>query len=162
MTKEFQELIIEIFDENNIDFNVVTFFQLVKEKKKRQKDLKKQKDVKRDKRKSLICSIEAVDIEEEYGDDWTLEDIISEEVGCYINDKLSTYEIFHYDNYPDEGSTEILYAKCGDKYYELEVHCDAEWVGDWSVRANVTGSASVKSVKEIKCKVLNEDEIQLI
>ena len=163
MTKELQKLIKEIFDENNIDFKVTKFLQILKEKEKKERDLKKQKTLEREKRQNLLCSIEEVkDINDEYGSDWILEEVISEEVDNYINDKCCLHDIFGYDGYPDEGVTEIFYAKYGDKYYELEIHCGAEWIGDWSVRANVPSDTTIKSVKEIQCKVLNEDEIQLI
>lgn len=161
MTKELQEIIVEIL--NNSDINVKAFLQLIKKKEKEIKALKKQKASEKEKRQSLLCSIKEVkDIENEYDSDWTLEDVISEEVDCYINDKLSLHDIFAQDDYPDEGVTGTFYIKYGDKFYELEIHCGAEWIGDWSVRANVPSGTNIKSVKEIKCKVLNDDEIELL
>lgn len=50
----------------------------------------------------------------------------------------------------DEGADETVVFKIGDNFYEVDLHCEAEWVGDWSVRKNLPGELSVTSVKEIK------------
>ena len=50
---------------------------------------------------------------------------------------------------PDEGVDRIEYFKIGNEIYEVDLHCEAEWVGDWSVRKNLPGEVSATSIKKI-------------
>ena len=66
---------------------------------------------------------------------------------------------YDYDGLPDEGVDETFYYKVGDKLYLVEAHCEAEWVGDWSVRKNLPGEISATNVIEVeKFEIINEDD----
>lgn len=67
-----------------------------------------------------------------------------------IVDEGDWYDFFVDDDLPDEGADGNEYYMVGEKLYEVELHCEAEWIGDWSVRANVPSDVSVTKIKEIK------------
>lgn len=48
----------------------------------------------------------------------------------------------------DDGADDIIYFMIANKLYEVEIHCEAEWCSDWSVRANLPSTVSVKSITE--------------
>lgn len=54
------------------------------------------------------------------------------------------------DDLDDDGADDTIYFMIGDKLYEVGIHCEAEWCGDWSVRANLPGTVSTTTIKEIK------------
>ena len=81
--------------------------------------------------------------------DVTIEEFIEE----LIDERDDWYDHFQVDaegGMDDDGEDDTLYYKVGDKFYEVEIHCEADWVGDWSVRANLPGDVSVVSIKEIE------------
>ena len=45
---------------------------------------------------------------------------------------------FDFDNsdidVPDSGIDLDFYLKIGDRYYQVTIHFEAEWISDWSVR----------------------------
>jgi hypothetical protein len=54
------------------------------------------------------------------------------------------------DDLDDSGVEYTEYLKIGDKVYKANLHCSAEWCGDWSVRANTPGKVTLKSFGEVK------------
>jgi len=65
--------------------------------------------------------------------------------------KGSTHDMFYEsDGLDDDGADETIVFKIGDNFYEVDLHCEAEWVGEWSVRKNLPGKVSVSAVREIK------------
>lgn len=82
----------------------------------------------------------------------TIEDYIKN-----IIDNEEWYDVFADDDFPDEGIDENFYYMVGEKLYMVELHCDAEWCGDWSVRANLPGDVSVSTITEIEhFEILNK------
>jgi hypothetical protein len=84
-------------------------------------------------------------------------EIIYPEIGIipiseFIQDKVENcdwYDFIDEEYIPDEGAdTEELF-KIGDKLYNVKLHCEAEWCGDWSVRANLAGDISITEIEEI-------------
>jgi len=61
------------------------------------------------------------------------------------------------DEIPDGGASCIQYIRIGVNLYEVSLHCEADWCGDWSVRANLVGDISVTNIKEIKSFEVIED-----
>jgi hypothetical protein len=76
----------------------------------------------------------------------------TEDVTNFLTERVKNgdyYDLFADDDLPDEGSDDVEYHKIGDRIYELSLHCEAEWIGDWSVRANVPGEITITSLREI-------------
>lgn len=149
---------------NSIDLK--EFMELVKkedelilaEEKKRKKEEAKTKYIEN----QFVYSDEQLD--DYMGDDpYTPEDFVVflEEL---IHEELDDvrYDIFSGEDIPDEGVSKIDYAKINDKFYQFKISCEAEWVGDWSVRANTVGRMTISELKELKCKVIDEDKIKLL
>lgn len=87
--------------------------------------------------------------------------------GVVLNElKGITSDIFYNeDGLDDSGADETMVFKIGDAFYEVDLHCKAEWIGDWSVRQNVPGEVTVESVREIKSfeiKKESEGSIELV
>jgi hypothetical protein len=57
--------------------------------------------------------------------------------------ELDFYDLFDDIEISDEGESKEIYISLDDKIYLVEVSCEAEWIGDWSVRANVPTDYSV-------------------
>jgi hypothetical protein len=71
-----------------------------------------------------------------------IDEVISENNSEYARDQS--------DVIPDEGVNYSAYIKIGDKIYKCNVFCEAEWCGEWSMRCNIPGSATIKSFGEVK------------
>ena len=67
-----------------------------------------------------------------------------------VDDFDDWYDTFYEDDMDDYGVDDIEYFLIGDKLFEVGLHCEAEWVSDWSVRANLPGKVSITSIKEIE------------
>lgn len=68
----------------------------------------------------------------------------------YINENYYGDAFYRSEGLPDEGDDLEEYIMIGDKLYLGDIHCEAEWVGDWSVRKNLPGEISVTKITEIK------------
>jgi hypothetical protein len=74
-----------------------------------------------------------------------VEDYIDELV-----EEMEWWDVFYdYDGMDDDGDDTSEYFLIGDKLYLVDIHCEAEWVGDWSVRKNLPGDVSVQAVHEV-------------
>jgi hypothetical protein len=93
-----------------------------------------------------------------YGGDTYEERIksIVDEEDDYFKDKLYGCDI------PDDGSDFDEYLKIGGKVFLVDIHCKADWCGDWSVRANLPGELSVTGIKEIEYELIEEFENEII
>lgn len=82
-------------------------------------------------------------------------DTNGKELGDFIeivvsDDKYDTVMNACDDDLDDSGVDYIEYLKIGDKLYKVNLHCSAEWCGDWSVRKNLPGDITIKSFGEVK------------
>lgn len=97
-----------------------------------------------------------IEIHNIYADQWSID--INEFINKVVRN--ADYHDFFYieGGLPDKGVDDIDYYKVGDKIYEVSLHCEAEWVGDWSVRENLPGEVSLVSVLEITDFEILKDE----
>ena len=71
-------------------------------------------------------------------------------------------DVFYYEDFPDEGDDFYTYWKINDLYYEIIIHCYAEWISEWSARKNVIGDISLLSFKEIiNYEIISDSRIKL-
>lgn len=61
------------------------------------------------------------------------------------------------DGMDDDGDDGVNYFLIENKLYMVELHCEAEWIGDWSVRKNLPGRVSVTEITEIPSFEIIED-----
>jgi hypothetical protein len=90
-----------------------------------------------------------------------------ESIDDFLEEKVDEYEwhdtFYDSDGIDDDGADTIEYFKVGDKIFEVDLHCEAEWVGDWSVRKNLPGDVSITDFNEITdFTILEEDENYLL
>ena len=106
-----------------------------------------EKETKRKKKEAFKrkACIEAGDILPALKENETIEKVVLKSLEDVAHDIF--YEAGGLD---DDGATETMVFKIGESFYEIDLHCEAEWVGDWSVRKNLPGDLSVLDVREIK------------
>lgn len=113
------------------------------------------KEVKRAKKESFkrTVSISKEEILPALKEDENLKEVILESI------EDVSHDIFYEpDGLDDEGADETMVFKIGDAFYEVDVHCEAEWVGDWSVRKNLPGEVSIEAIREIKSFKIEKEE----
>jgi hypothetical protein len=76
--------------------------------------------------------------------DEDIKDVIYE-----LDDDIKEY-FYEFEGLDDNGEDKVFIFKIGDNFYEVDIHCSANWVGDFSVRKNLPGDLSIVSIKEIK------------
>lgn len=110
---------------------------LRKAEEKRQKKLEAQKPIE--------VHIESDEIIKSPEDGMTHKEAIEDKV------ENNDYRDLFYDSdgLDDSGADDVVYFKVEDKFYEVEIHCEAEWVGDWSVRKNLPGDVSATKITEL-------------
>ena len=142
--KVYNKMITEVSYE---DF-LKTLITEVNEVKKNEDALAKEQALKR--------SIE--DIYPEPPKDTTYEEYITT-----IVDANEWWDYF-YDFYgiDDEGVDYEYFIMVGDKVFQVDVHCKAEWVGDWSVRKNLPGEVSVVNITELKFELISKTDNTVI
>ena len=150
MSKISIESIKEVFLEKNIQFPLDEFIKAVEQQEKNRKETKKAIEA----AMPEIVDVYSEAILPELEEDETVEEVIENAV-----DSNDYHDMFYDpDGLDDYGADDIAYFKVGDKFYEVELHCEANWVGDWSVRKNLPGEVTVLSVKELPVfKVLDEN-----
>lgn len=77
--------------------------------------------------------------------DETLEQVILKHTNT-----LSSDMFYDEDGLDDSGADETVVFKVGEQFYEVDLHCTAKWIGDWSVRKNLPGKISIEDIREIK------------
>lgn len=84
----------------------------------------------------------------------TVPDNYKDCIGCYIDeivDGMDWWDTFYdYDGMDDEGETISQYFLIGEKLYLVDIHCEAEWCGDYSSRKNLPGPVGVESFVEVE------------
>lgn len=95
-----------------------------------------------------------------YDDDFSSEEEIPEsvddlleffvELGQKIDKDYGSDFAKHYadDDLPDGGWQDTIYAKRGERTFEIDIEFHTEWCGDWSVRANLATGFTVLAVRE--------------
>jgi len=150
------EAIEAVFNEKNISFPINDFVTAVKQK---------DKEIKKAEAAIEAAKPDVVDVNENeilpalVGDE-TVEEVI--EAAVDLNSDNYHDLFYDSDGMDDEGADDTLYFKVGDKFYKVEIHCEAEWVGDWSVRKNLPGDISVISVEEILNYKVQEEKKEYI
>ena len=104
-----------------------------------------EKEIKRSKKESFKKTAHVEDILPALKEKETINKVVLKSIKDVAHDLF-----YEEDGLDDEGADETLVFKIGDCFYEIDLHCDAEWVGDWSVRKNLPGKVSVEAVREIK------------
>lgn len=133
------KIIKKVLSESNIDTNIVDL--MIKE----EENILNNKKIEQAE-KAKIKEVFIIRKEQKYDDDDYIEEI--EEI-------ITSYEHWHDEFYDieglgDAGVDAIKYIIIGNNLYEVELHCTAEWVGDWSVRKNLPGKVSVTEITKIK------------
>lgn len=151
ITKFKKEDIEAVFKEKNIQFPVNEFIQALT-----QKEIDRQKayedELAAEAAKPDVVEIYSYNImaapDESKGEtlDALLEKAIKDNRSGYFDMFRGDYD----EGMPDEGEDGEDYFKIGDKFYLVELHCDAEWYGEWSLRKNLPGEIHITAVKEIK------------
>jgi hypothetical protein len=143
-TETFSKQAIEkAFKENGIKFPLKDFIKSLKTVSKI--NIVKKKAIKK-KPKFKTIEIYSNNIHPALKSGITLEDFIEEVV-----DNGDYFDMFDTERgMSDDGGDDVEYHKVGDKIYKVSLHCEAEWVGDWSVRKNLPGAVTVTDIKEIK------------
>ena len=144
-------LIKEVFETTFPELKFDDFEIALKQAIKKIKAEKKAIELEKAKIKEIFCVLQP-------SDDMTDQELI--ELDAEENDWYDKFSDIGGGNFPDEGVQDTEYYLIGDNLYEVELHCDAEWIGDWSVRANVPSTVSVIKVTQITdfSFIIREDE----
>lgn len=134
------------FNEMNLNASFTDFKALLEQDKKAIKEKEKAEKARRDATKEVMDFYPAVPE--------------GEDVDDFIRDTVPTIDdLFTCEDVEDGDAEREYYVKVGDKIYQLELTCEAEWVGDWSMRCNVPGTKEVGTIKEITdYEILNESD----
>jgi len=137
-----KEDIEKAFQEQNIQIPLEQFIDLVRVKSK---ERKKAEAVKKAAAKPKNRTVEIYNIHP------ALPSQEEKDVEAFLNTVVpkTNTDLFDHDDFPDEGADETDYYKIGDRIYEVEVHAEAEWYGEWSMRCNMPSDVSLVSFKEI-------------
>ena len=148
-----KEDIETVFKEKNIQFPLEEFIQALTQKElARQKAYEEELAIEAAKPESFEIYKEA--ILEAPTPGTRVEDLI---ISAVKNNDY--YDLFYdSDGMDDDGEDATVYFKVGDKFYKVEIHCEADWVGDWSVRKNLPGNVNVESIKEVSVYTVRKDE----
>jgi len=143
-TETFSKASIEkAFKENGIKFPLKDFIKSLRDKEKPKQTKKKVV-----KKKSNFKTIEIYNenIHPALENNNTIQEFLEEK----IDNGEGYYDMFYDSNgLSDDGADDVEYHKVGDKIYEVSLHCEAEWVPDYSVRKNLPGDVSITEIKEI-------------
>ena len=141
LEKVYKEMITEVCYEDFLKSLIIE----VKKAKKIEDDLAKEEATKR----------YVEDIYPELPKDITYKRFIEK----IVEEKKWWDYFYEYDeSMDDDGADYEYYIMIGEKAFEVIVHCDAEWVGDWSVRKNLPGEISVSKITELKFELLSKTE----
>lgn len=130
---------------NRLDFPLDKFFKVLEEERMLEDEIKRLQKQEEEKIKY---------IEDDFDFDGLPFDTTPEKLIKSTLRDVKHDMFYEYDGLPDEGVDRTIYVKIGDKIYEVKLHCEAEWVGDWSVRKNLPGDVSIISITEIEYKDL--------
>lgn len=137
MAKYDLKTIEKAFNEMNLNASFTDFKALLEQDEKAIKEKEKAKKARRDATKDI-------------NDIYSIELLEGRDVDDFIRDTVPEIDdLFDCEDVEDGDVEMTYYVKVGDKIYELELTCEAEWVGDWSMRCNVPGTIEVGEIKEI-------------
>jgi len=77
-------------------------------------------------------------------------DCVEDYIGKIVREMNLWDAFYDPDGIDDEGENMTEYFLIGDKLYLVDIHCEAEWCGDFSSRKNLPGAISVESVNEVE------------
>jgi hypothetical protein len=152
MSKEIKKIEISIIEKvyNNITTKISydDFLKLLITETNSVKELKKKKE--EEERSKIYIDNVYPEIDEDISIDDYLEGIVEE---------YEWWDVFYdSDGMPDEGLDDDFYVMVGDKVYKIEVHCEANWVGDWSVRKNLPGDVTINDFNEVNFELLEKHD----
>ena len=155
MTKFSQQDIEEVFEEQEIRFPIKDFMNALNANVRRKK--KEAEEI--EARKPILIEVCAPAIITQLKEGENPEKAIKFSIKKERNEH-GLWDLFYdREGMDDDGSDDIMYFKVLDKFYEVELHCEAEWVGDWSVRKNLPGDISVTKIKEvIPIRIVQEED----
>jgi len=153
MTKFSQQDIEEVFAEKEINFPIEDFINSLNVNVKR----KKKEAAEIEAKKPLLVEVCAPAIITQLKEGQTPEEAIHHSVE---NDDHAYSDLFYdEDGMDDDGADDTVYFKVLDKFYAVDIHCEAEWVGDWSVRKNLPGDISVMDFREVTpIRIIQEED----
>lgn len=132
------------------EFEKALLAEIKKNEDKKQEEKALKEKLKREAPKEVYIVIDEADEEDD------VEEIISmylkNDDGGMLSDRFFDEEI------DDDGADLTEFVLVNDKLYSVDFHCEAEWISDWSVRANVPGDVSVEKVTEITSFEILEKE----
>ena len=138
MTNFSQKVIEEVFVEQRINSSLLDFINALHVKAEQIRLIEESKPI----------EVEVCDILPELSEGATIEGAIN----SHIKKHIVGFSDSFYDpdsTLEDSGADNIFYFKVGDKFYEVNVHCTAEWCSEWSMRKNIPGDISATSIKEL-------------
>lgn len=139
MAKVELEVVKQAFNDLNIDHPVEDFIKSVEERQKAFEKQKKAEKAEKERIKDVNFVFESIPegkTIDEFLDEWF--------------EEYDSWDMFYdYDGIPDEGVSITELFLVGDKLYSVDLDCEAEWVGDWSVRKNLPGERSITRVEEV-------------
>ncbi len=146
MAKYDLKTIEKAFNEMNLNASFTDFKALLEQDEKAIKEKEKAEKARRDATKEVMDFYPALPE--------------GEDVDDFIRDTVPEIDdLFDCEDVEDGDADREYYVKVGDKIYQLELTCEAEWVGDWSMRCNVPGTVEVGTIKEITdYEILNESD----
>lgn len=131
------EDIEKVFIEKNINFRFSDFLEALMEKNVERIKMKAAKP--------KFIDVEVCYIYPAITDGMYIESFIQK----HVKEHNDGYFSYFKEDLDDDGAEMIDYIKIGDKFYAAEIHCTAEWYGEWSLRCNLPDKITVKSVKEV-------------
>lgn len=134
-----EEIIRKVFENNKIPFPADDFISALKDEKKL---VDKRQEEKEEIRK-LTLTVHNI-----YpATDMKIKQFLKQEVANLSDGYRDLF--YDEDGMDDSGEDTEDYFKVGGKIYEVKLHCEANWVGDWSVRKNLPGEITMISFKEL-------------
>jgi hypothetical protein len=158
MTKFSQKDIEEVFEEQEIRFPIVDFMNALNANVKR----KEREAEEIEARKPLLIEVCAPAIITQLKEGETPEEAIKLSIKKDRNEHGLWDLFYESDGMDDDGSDDVIYFKVLDKFYEVNLHCEAEWVSEWSVRKNLPGDINVTNVKEVTpLRIVKEEAVYI-
>lgn len=155
MTKFSQKDIEEVFEEQEIRFPIKDFMNALNANVTR----KKREAAEIEAKKPLLVEICAPAIITQLKEGETPEEAIKFSIKKDKSEHALWDLFYEYDGMDDDGSDDVMYFKVLDKFYEVDLHCEAEWVSDWSVRKNLPGDISVTKIREVNpIRIVQEED----
>jgi hypothetical protein len=151
MTKVSLELVEKAFNDTGVDFPTREFIQIV-ERYQREEDEENER-IRKEKENKVREEARIKETEYVFDaipEEQTIDDFLDEWVEEVRDGDLLWNLFYDPKGIDDDGETVDELFLVGDKLYRVSIHCEAEWVSDWSVRKNLPGDYSIESIEEIE------------